>query len=136
MRTTLIALACGATLLLGRPAFAQAPQLPPPDAVALDKLGFMSTFPPVGEQIVTHENRGKYPQARWTQQHVREVVPTRNVRRGAFQLCIGAREHLDNPAVHALGRSGAGGRAGCSPLFPSSPLPACPRFSGPRRRSW
>ena len=63
-------------------AAAQAPQLPPPDAVALERLGYMSTFPPTPEQQVDQSNRTKYPQSRWVFQHVREVVPTRNIRRG------------------------------------------------------
>lgn len=63
-------------------AHAQAPQLPPPDSVSLDKLGYMSTFPPTGEQIIDQSNRTKFPQLRWVLQHTREVVPTRNIRRG------------------------------------------------------
>ncbi len=63
-------------------ASAQSPALPPPDSVSLDKLGLMSTFPPVGDQIVNNENRGKFPQLRWVLQHTREVVATRNIRRG------------------------------------------------------
>ena len=63
-------------------AAAQAPQLPPPDAVSLDKLGYMSTFPPAPDQQVDQTNRTKYPQLRWVLQHTREVVPTRNIRRG------------------------------------------------------
>jgi CubicO group peptidase (beta-lactamase class C family) len=72
-----------ATLLLATGvAVAQAPQLPPPDTVSLDALGYMSTFPPKPEQLVDNGNRGKYPQMRWVLQHTREVVPTRNIRRG------------------------------------------------------
>ncbi|MES2106730.1 MAG: serine hydrolase [Pseudomonadota bacterium] len=67
-------------------ASAQSPALPPPDSVSLDKLGLMSTFPPVGEQIVNNENRGKFPQMRWVLQHTREVVPTRNIRRGGLAV--------------------------------------------------
>ncbi|HSV58136.1 MAG TPA: serine hydrolase [Variovorax sp.] len=72
-------LACAASTAL-----AQAPQLPPPDAVSLDRLGYMSSLPPTGEQIVGQGNRTRYPQMRWVLQHTREVVPTRNVRRGAL----------------------------------------------------
>ncbi len=72
-----------ATLLLATGfALAQAPQLPPPDAVSLDALGYMSTFPPKPEQLVDNANRGKYPQMRWALQHVRELLPTRNIWRG------------------------------------------------------
>ena len=63
-------------------AAAQAPQLPPPDAVSLDRLGYMSTFPPTAEQLVDQSNRTKYPQMRWTLQHTNELVPTRTIRRG------------------------------------------------------
>ena len=62
---------------------AQSPALPSPDSVSLEKLGLMNSFPPVGDQIVNNENRGKYPQMRWVLQHTREVVPTRNIRRGS-----------------------------------------------------
>lgn len=70
------------SLCLAQGARAQAPQLPPPDAVTLDKLGYMRTFPPTGAQIVDNSNRTKYPQMRWVLQHTREVLPTRNIRRG------------------------------------------------------
>lgn len=68
-------------LLTAAPAYAQ--QLPPPESVSLDKLGYMSAFPPVGDKIINSQNKSKYPQLRWTLQHVRELVPTRNIRRGA-----------------------------------------------------
>jgi CubicO group peptidase (beta-lactamase class C family) len=86
-----------AALLAGLPAQAQAPQLPPPDSVALDKLGLMSSFPPAPEQSVNNENRGKYPQMRWTVQHTRELVPTRNIRRGngAPSALAAAEKNLD-----------------------------------------
>jgi CubicO group peptidase (beta-lactamase class C family) len=60
-----------------------AQQLPPPDSVSLDKLGYMSTFPPEGGKIINNQNKSEYPQLRWTLQHARELVPTRNIRRGA-----------------------------------------------------
>jgi hypothetical protein len=80
LTNSVIAVMLGITCVGAR---AQAPQLPPPDSVALDKLGFMSTFPPTGNQIINNENRTKYPQLRWVLQHTREEVPTRNIRRGA-----------------------------------------------------
>jgi CubicO group peptidase (beta-lactamase class C family) len=61
---------------------AQAQTLPPPEAVALDKLGLMSTFPPTDVQRVDQSNAYKYPQLRWVMQHLRELQPTRNIRRG------------------------------------------------------
>lgn len=39
MKNTLGALALAAATLVGTAAHAQAPQLPPPDSVSLDKLG-------------------------------------------------------------------------------------------------
>lgn len=70
------------TTVLAGAAFAQAPQLPPPDAVSLDRLGYMTTFPPVGDKIVDQSNRFKYPQMRWGFLHMRELMPSRNIRRG------------------------------------------------------
>ncbi len=64
-------------------AFAQAPQLPAPDAVSLDRLGTMSSFPPRPDQLVDQSNRTQYPQMRWVLQHTRELLPTRNIRRGS-----------------------------------------------------
>ena len=57
----------GLVAALGAPllAAAQAPQLPPPDSVNLDRLGFMSTFPPEPAQRVTLANSYQYPQLRW-----------------------------------------------------------------------
>ena len=79
MRSTLFFLS--AVMLAGN-ALAQAPQLPPPDAVSLDKLGYMSSFPPAEGQLVDQGNRTQYPQMRWVLQHTRELMPTRNIRRG------------------------------------------------------
>jgi CubicO group peptidase (beta-lactamase class C family) len=75
-------LALAAALLAALNLHAQAPQLPPPETVSLDALGLMSTYPPKPEQWVNNANRGNYPQLRWTVQHTRELVPTRNIRRG------------------------------------------------------
>ena len=75
----------GAALLclsIGGAALAQAPQLPPPDAVTLERLGYMSSFPPADAQRVDLSNSYKYPQLRWAAQHLRELVPTRNIRHG------------------------------------------------------
>lgn len=83
-------------LLTAAPAYAQ--QLPPPESVSLDKLGYMSTFPPVGDQIINSQNKSKYPQLRWTLQHTRELVPTRDIRRGAAPVLnlLPAPRNLDN----------------------------------------
>jgi CubicO group peptidase (beta-lactamase class C family) len=82
--------------LVAAPAYAQ--QLPPPESVSLDKLGYMSTFPPVGDQVINSQNKSKYPQLRWTLQHTRELVPTRNIRRGAAPVLNlpAAPRNLDN----------------------------------------
>ena len=84
-------------LLTAAPAYAQQ-QLPPPESVSLDKLGYMSAFPPVGDKIINSQNKSKYPQLRWTLQHVRELVPTRNIRRGAAPVLNlpAAPRNLDN----------------------------------------
>jgi CubicO group peptidase (beta-lactamase class C family) len=60
----------------------QAQTLPPPETVSLDKLGLMSSFPPTDAQRVDLSNSYKYPQLRWVMQHVRELNPTHNIRRG------------------------------------------------------
>jgi CubicO group peptidase (beta-lactamase class C family) len=84
MRLILGALALAATTLASIATHAQAPQLPPPESVSLDKLGYMRSFPPVGDQVVDNTNRGKYPQSRWAMQHGRELLPTRNIRHGSM----------------------------------------------------
>jgi CubicO group peptidase (beta-lactamase class C family) len=65
------------------PAITSGQQLPPPESADLDKLGYMNTFPPVGDKVVDNNTRTKYPQMRWASQHIRELVPTRNIRRGS-----------------------------------------------------
>ncbi|MDD0812760.1 serine hydrolase [Curvibacter sp. RS43] len=80
-----LAAALGLLLSAGAaPVMAQtpAPTLPPPDSVHLDRLAYMSTFPPEGAQRVDQSNAYKYPQLRWVVQHLRELQPTRNIRRG------------------------------------------------------
>lgn len=64
-------------------AHAQAPQLPPPETVKLDALGLMAGFPPAPDKRVDLSNSYKYPQMRWALQHLREMQPTHNIRRGA-----------------------------------------------------
>ncbi len=68
--------------------FAQAQRLPEPDAVALDRLGLMAAFPPTNLQVVDSSNSYKYPQLRWTIQHLRELVPTHNIRRGSTPVAV------------------------------------------------
>ena len=57
MRYSIESLALAAALLLGGAVHAQVPQLPPPDAVALDKLGYMKSFPPTADELVDNANR-------------------------------------------------------------------------------
>lgn len=80
MRSLLSVAATGAALCLSLGL--QAQTLPPPEMVSLDKLGLMSTFPPTDAQRVDLSNSYKYPQMRWVMQHVRELNPTHNIRRG------------------------------------------------------
>jgi CubicO group peptidase (beta-lactamase class C family) len=75
-------------LFLSTAVIAYGQQLPPPESVDLDRLGYMSTFPPMGDKIVDNTNRFKYPQMRWSFQHLRELVPTRTIRRGAGPASI------------------------------------------------
>lgn len=69
--------------LLPAAALAQtAPALPPPASVTLDALGLMQGFLPPPDKRVDLSNSGKYPQMRWTLQHLRELKPTQSIRRG------------------------------------------------------
>lgn len=81
-------LAVAALCCAGLQAVAQTPALPAPDTVALDKLGYMSTFPPTPAQRVDLSNSYKYPQLRWTMQHLRELVPTHNIRHGNAPVSV------------------------------------------------
>jgi len=78
---------CLVALLVGTVAvcnaLAQAPQLPAPDDVLLDKLGYMQGFPPPPDKVVDGSNRVRYPQMTWAFQNVRQLLPTRNIRRGS-----------------------------------------------------
>ncbi|MEL0167378.1 MAG: serine hydrolase [Pseudomonadaceae bacterium] len=61
-----------------------APDLPAPDTVRYELLGFMDGFPPVPEKLVTRANYlVEYPKLRWAFQHMRELIPSRQVRRGS-----------------------------------------------------
>ena len=65
---------------------ALAQTLPAPEAVLLDKLGLMSTFPPTDAQRVDLANAYKYPQLRWAMQHLSELQPTRTIRHGSARV--------------------------------------------------
>lgn len=83
VRRAAIPALCSALCFATAAAWAQVPQLPAPDAVSLEKLGYMNTFPPVGDKRVDLSNSYKYPQLRWAVQHLRELQPTRNIRHGS-----------------------------------------------------
>ena len=91
MHSTLAAVAI--TLMCGT-ALAQAPQLPPPDAVSLDRL-IHEQLPADPRSLVDQSNRTKYPQMRWALQHTRELLPTRNIRRGSGPVALPVRSDLD-----------------------------------------
>jgi len=72
-----------ATHLTALPALAQA-ALPAPDKVRMDRLQLMQGFPPAAPKQVTRGSYlTQYPQARWAFQHMRELLPSRNVPRGS-----------------------------------------------------
>ncbi len=47
------------------------------------KLGLMQGSPPPADKQITFQNGGQFPNLRWTVQHMRELVPSRNVWRGS-----------------------------------------------------
>ncbi|PAU89367.1 6-aminohexanoate hydrolase [Pseudomonas sp. WN033] len=66
------------------PLLAQSPSLPSPDSVRLDRLQLMQGFPPPAERQVTAANfLSQYPNVRWAFHHMRELLPSRNIARGA-----------------------------------------------------
>lgn len=67
----------------GKPTAAAGARLPPPESVRLDRLQLMQGFPPPADKRVSFASYlGQYPQARWAFQHMRELIPSRNVWRG------------------------------------------------------
>ena len=68
-------------LSLSAPGMAQAP-LSAADSDPV-KLGLMQGSPPPADKQVTFQNGGQFPNLRWTLQHMRELVPSRNVWRGS-----------------------------------------------------
>ena len=101
-RSSIPRAAMAALALAACGAFSQ--PLPDPDSVSLERLGLMQGFPPAPDKVVDDSNRTKYPQLRWTLQHTRELLPTRNIRRGsapvtalpAAPLPIGSVEFQDD----------------------------------------
>ena len=78
-RLAILAAALAATTA----AWAQAPQLPPPEASDPVALGIMQGFPPAADKTVRLANILKYPNTRWAMQHMRELAPAVAVWRGA-----------------------------------------------------
>ena len=66
-----------------------APDLPAPDSVRYERLGYMRGFPPAPEKQVTRgDYLVQYPKLRWAFQHMRELIPSRQVRRGAAAVSV------------------------------------------------
>lgn len=62
----------------------QAQTMPAPETVRLDELRLMEGFPPPADKQVTAQNfLVQFPNLRWAFHHMRELLPSRNVRRGA-----------------------------------------------------
>ena len=62
-----------------------APALPDPASTTVQAMGWMQGFPPPTDKLITFDNPAGnvYPRLRWTFSHIRELVPTANVWRGA-----------------------------------------------------
>lgn len=61
----------------------QAPTLPTPESVRLDRLQLMQGFPPAADKQVTAANfLTQYPNVRWAFHHMRELLPSRAINRG------------------------------------------------------
>lgn len=72
----------------GKPTAPPDPRLPPPESVRLDRLQLMQGFPPPLDKRVSFASYlGQYPQARWAFQHMRELIPSRNLWRGDGPPC-------------------------------------------------
>lgn len=73
----------GLAASLCNPSVLAQPALPAPDMVRMDRLQLMQGFPPEADRQVTRASYlTRYPQARWAFQHMRELIPSRNVPRG------------------------------------------------------
>ncbi|WP_218510209.1 serine hydrolase [Variovorax sp. dw_308] len=82
----LIARASAGIALAAATAFSMA-QTPPAPLSSTDsdpvKLGWMQGSPAPADKQVSFQNAGQFPQVRWALQHMRELVPSRNVWRGS-----------------------------------------------------
>ncbi|SFM89546.1 hypothetical protein SAMN05216256_12316 [Halopseudomonas pachastrellae] len=80
-----------------------APDLPAPDSVRYEQLGYMRGFPPAPEKQVTRSDYlVQYPKLRWAFQHMRELIPSRQVRRGAAALSVLEGGEDQSAAINAL----------------------------------
>jgi len=68
-------------MLLSSEVFAQW-KMPPPEKSDPVILGMMEGFPPSPDKTVTREKLLRFPAQRWAFRHMREFLPTANVRRG------------------------------------------------------
>ncbi|PTU74471.1 serine hydrolase domain-containing protein [Pseudomonas mangrovi] len=97
-------------LCLAHSAHAQPPSLPDPTSVRLDRLQLMQGFPPAADRRVTAGSyMRQYPQARWAFHHMRELLPSRSIPRGAgpaSPLPAGADRSAEIEALRFNGASG------------------------------
>ena len=83
-RQVLVPLALSAIISIAH-AQTAAPALPDPASTTVQAMGWMQGFPPPPDKLITFDNPAGnvYPRLRWTFSHIRELVPTANVWRGA-----------------------------------------------------
>ena len=97
-------------LCLAHSAHAQPPSLPDPTSVRLDRLQLMQGFPPAADRRVTAGSyMRQYPQARWAFHHMRELLPSRSIPRGAgpaSPLPAGADRSAEIEALRFTGANG------------------------------
>ena len=75
--------------------------MPAPDTVRYEQLGYMREFPPAPDKQVTRADYlVQYPKLRWAFQHMRELIPSRQVRRGAAAACVN-RYHTGFPLTQS-----------------------------------
>ncbi len=81
-RTPRASIAIAVFALAAGAAIAQAPQLPPAEAVDPVKLETMKGFPPQEDKVVRLGNVLRFPNQRWAFHHMRQLGPTVQVWRG------------------------------------------------------
>ena len=96
--------------VMSLPALAQAPSLPAPETVRLDRLQLMEGFPPPADKQVTAANFLRdFPNLRWAFHHMRELIPSRNIARGpgaAVPLVMGEDRRAELDAISFTGPDG------------------------------